>query len=158
MSTQIQDGTVKWETKDIRVKAIVDLLYPVGTVIAVANNNTPAFTKYVTWEKIGSGRVLWGADSSHSAGSTIEAGLPNITGQATWTYMGSTEADDIKTSGAFTTGDIDTTFYSYTTGNSVKRSKQKQIKIDASKSNNIYGSSTTVRPPAYAVNFWRRTA
>lgn len=88
MSTQIQDGTVKWETKDIRVKAIVDLMYPVGTVIAVANDNTPAFTKYGAWEKVGSGRVLWGADHSHKTGTTIEPGLPNITGELTNEFRG----------------------------------------------------------------------
>lgn len=32
------------------------------------------------------------------------------------------------------------------------------ISFDASKSNDIYGNSTTVQPPAIAVVFWKRTA
>ena len=28
--------------------------------------------------------------------------------------------------------------------------------LDASKSNNIYGNSSTVQPPAYKVHFWKR--
>lgn len=149
MSTQIQDGTVKWETKDIRVKAIVDLMYPVGTVIAVANDNTPAFTKYGTWSKIGNGCVLWGADSSHSAGTTIEPGLPNITGTLTHEYRGRPIND---------TGAIS---FTPTGGTGEVNSGGDPFGIlsfDASKSNSIYGKSTTVQPPAYVVTFWRRTA
>ena len=32
------------------------------------------------------------------------------------------------------------------------------LHIDASRSSSIYGNSTTVQPPAYVVNIWRRTA
>lgn len=154
MSKQIQDGTVTWETKDIRVKAIVDLLYPVGTVIAVANTNTPAFTKYGTWEKIGSGRVLWGADSSHTPGANIEAGLPNITGSILHgipSYVKGNET--VKGTGAFKRN-TETT-YNVGGGNEVK---VESIDFNASTSNSIYGKSSTVQPPAYVVNFWRRTA
>ena len=146
---EIQDGDAKFEVKDIRVKAIVDLMYPVGTVIAVANNNTPAFTKYGTWEKVGSGRVLWGADSSHSAGSTIEAGLPNIKGTFThspWSINSPT--------GAFSTNS--TTSDNIHTPGGEYGTKWPIYEFDASKSNSIYGKSTTVQPPAYVVHFYQR--
>lgn len=156
----IDDGTVRWETKDIRVNTLVDLLYPVGTVIAVANNNTPAFTKYGTWEKIGSGRVLWGADSSHSAGSTIAAGIPNITGtfEIGSLNAGASNSTTFKSSlsGAFSG--------SYTESAYVLNQKahgadnKVVVSMSASESNSIYGQSTTVQPPAYVVNFWERTA
>lgn len=157
MSTQIQDGTVKWETKDIRVKAIVDLLYPVGTVIAVANDNTPAFTKYGTWEKVGSGRVLWGADSSHPAGTTIEAGLPNITGHdvAMWADNDAPFFDGAFYAGIPGKSGIRALRYGQY-GTTTKTSVTNMF--DASRSNSIYGASDTVQPPAYVVNFWRRTA
>lgn len=153
MSTQITDGTVKWETKDIRIKAIVDLLYPVGTVIAVANNNTPAFTKYGTWSKIGSGRVLWGADASHKAGTTIEPGLPNITGNTL--FGGRNVYDNNSPSGAFYKKSVNG-FTGYPGG--TENSNSPKLYFDASKSNDIYGNSETVQPPAYVVTFWKRTA
>lgn len=159
MSTQIQDGTVTWETKDIRVKAIVDLMYPVGTVIAVANNNTPAFTKYGEWEKVGSGRVLWGAESSHSAGTTIEPGLPNITGTFEMGALntGSSNSSTFKQnlSGAFS-GSYSGSNYTNNT-NGYGGDNKAIVSMSASKSNLIYGKSTTVQPPAYVVTFWKRT-
>jgi hypothetical protein len=152
MSTQIQDGTVKWEPKDIRVKAIVDLLYPVGTVIAVANDNTPAFTKYGTWEKVGSGRVLWEADSSHPAGTTIEAGLPDITGSF------NTHINIVKVA-ALATGAFSRTADKKDGKGSLGDNMQiGTYSFNASLSNKIYGSSNTVQPPAYVVKFYRRVA
>ena len=35
-----------------------------------------------SWEEIASERVLMGASSTHAAGTTVEAGLPNITGDS----------------------------------------------------------------------------
>ena len=32
-----------------------------------------------TWEKVSTGRVIQGSDNEHLAGTTIEAGLPNLT-------------------------------------------------------------------------------
>lgn len=59
---------------------IISLIYPIGSVyISVANIN-PSQLFGGVWQEIGSGKVLQGADENHAAGTTIEAGLPNISG------------------------------------------------------------------------------
>ena len=153
----IQDGSATFHVVDSRTeqkrKEMVDLVYPVGIVVAIANDNKPDFMNYGKWEKVAPGRTLWGADSSHTAGSTIEAGLPNITGEASNSRdigLISNEGNG-KTSGAFSKGakyenDLQTAGGHQTSG----------LKFDASKSNSIYGNSTTVQPDAYVVNFWKR--
>lgn len=157
----IQDGSAKFEVHDKRMKAIVDLIYPVGSVVAIADNSTPKFMSYGMWEKVGSGRVLWGADSSYSAGTTIEAGLPEIAGNMGGaSYINSIippNTNNPSATGAFSARITTNVPYATITGpgtgpvNSV-------IGFSAKRYNAIYGNSNTVQPPAYVVNFWRRTA
>lgn len=77
-------------------------------------------------------------------GTDVEAGLPNITGT-----VGSIETGTIKPSGAFK---------NVPGGQAVSEAyrDRETITFDASKSNSIYGSSTTVQPPAHIVVFWKR--
>lgn len=104
-----------------------------------------------TWEEIASERVLMGASSTHAAGTTAEAGLPNITGKVPTTTYGTRHNE---TSGAFSLG-------SKITSNG-ENSSQNFVSyyafFDASGSNAIYGRSSTVQPAAYYVHIWRRTA
>lgn len=104
-----------------------------------------------TWEQIASERVLMGASSTHAAGTTAEAGLPNITGKVPTTTYGTRHNE---TSGAFSLG-------SKITSNG-ENSSQNFVSyyafFDASGSNAIYGRSSTVQPAAYYVHIWRRTA
>ena len=107
-----------------------------------------------TWEQIASERVLMGASSSHAAGSTVEAGLPNITGTANGGVLSmSTPSSD----GAF-----GGKYYNTTTrhggGDKGDWFSTYDRTFDASKSNAIYGRSATVQPAAYYVHIWRRVA
>lgn len=64
------------------MKAMIDVLYPVGIVITTATDNTPKPGEeygLAQWEEIGRDRVLQGC--STGAGNTIEAGLPMLMGQ-----------------------------------------------------------------------------
>ena len=72
---------LKFNTSNV-LSGIFNALYPVGAIyITSADVNTCPIQQYVgTWEKVSSGRVLQGADSEHTAGTTVEAGLPNIVG------------------------------------------------------------------------------
>lgn len=86
------------------------------------------------------GRVAWGA--TNSIGTKIEPGLPNITGTAYWSmmakdtwfsasgalYRASEVGNERSRSGGGTTGPV--------------------VGFDASRSNSIYGRSSTVQPPA----------
>ena len=55
--------------------------YPVGSIYQSTDPTSPASLFGGSWEEIASERVLMGASSTHAAGTTVEAGLPNIIGQ-----------------------------------------------------------------------------
>lgn len=102
-----------------------------------------------TWEEIASDRVLMGASRSHAAGTTVEAGLPNITGS----FVANVHYMSHEVSGAFTAGDRITS-----TGANNGDANVYKFSLDASKSNAVYGRSSTVQPAAYYVHIWRRVA
>lgn len=149
--SNIIDGTAEFQAVDARAAAIFDLIYPVGAVFATTGN-APARG---TWEEIAQGRTLQGADSSHSVGTTIEAGLPELYGstnalafqgvtQQAGVQIGDGVFKSIQAYGAsiVTTGGANSTL----------------LKFRASDANPIYGNSSTVQPPAYVVHFYRRIA
>lgn len=102
-----------------------------------------------TWEQIASDRVLMGASSNHAAGTTVKAGLPNITGS----FVADVKKGEHKVSGAFTAGNVIASTGEYNSFSDVYK-----FSLDASKSNAIYGRSATVQPAAYYVHIWRRVA
>ena len=122
-------------------------IFPVGSYWITEGTQNPGNIFGGTWKKKGQGRCLWGADDAHLAGSEIEAGLPNITGDSTAsseTYYGSN-------SGCFYLNGLRAS----TDGHKFKVSS---VSFDASRSNSIYGRSSTVQPPALVVNIWVRVA
>lgn len=141
---------------------------PVGTIIAWPSSTAP--TEGGTWllcngqscssypklvALIGNtvpslnGRFLEGTTGTPR--TIKEAGLPNITGEwsTTWRFT-----DNMTTSGPF----------SYYVGSSITSWKSsgsgtnKVLVFDASKSNSIYGKSTTVQPASYTVRFYIKAA
>ena len=123
--------------------------YPVGCVYQSTDPTSPAALFGGTWEQIASERVLMGASSSHAAGTTVKAGLPNITGS----FVADVKKGEHKVSGAFTAGNVIATTGEYNNFSDVYK-----FSLDASKSNAIYGRSATVQPAAYYVHIWRRVA
>lgn len=126
--------------------------YPVGAIYISTSSTSPASLFGGTWESIASERVLMGVSSSHGAGSTVSAGLPNITGvlkdlfvsghfnQSTGAFKRSSASGfSQQTDSSDWLGWADAQFY-------------------ASDSNSIYGNSSTVQPAAYYVYMWRRIA
>lgn len=95
-----------------------------------------------------------GASSTHAAGTTVEAGLPNIT--ATGGFYENLSVGDLnaRLTGAFYANANDQTH----TGSNGTDSDNSTLDFDASRSNPIYGRSSTVQPPAYYMNIWLRTA
>ena len=108
------------------------------------------------WEEIASDRVLMGASSSHAAGTTVEAGLPNITGSLIGTDENSGpfrgNKSGLSKSGALKFTEAKSTY----AGFSQFSGSHYNIEFDASLSNSIYGSSSTVQPAAYYVHIWHR--
>ena len=113
-----------------------------------------------TWEEIASDRVLMGASRSHAAGTTVEAGLPNIAGSLSETsndgktspFRGNKNA--ISSIGALAVTEASSPFCGY----AGYEGSVYDISFDASLSNPIYGASSTVQPAAYYVHIWRRVA
>ena len=130
-------------------KKRLDNLYPVGSIYQSTDPTSPAALFGGTWEQIASERVLMGASSSHAAGTTVKAGLPNITGS----FVADVKKGEHKVSGAFTAGSKIATTGEYNNFSDVYK-----FSLDASKSNAIYGRSATVQPAAYYVHIWRRVA
>ena len=141
------------------VKNVLSALYPVGSIYIGTQSTCPLATLISgsTWVKVSEGRVLQGSDSNHSAGTTIAAGLPNITGE-TYSTNSSAASHYANTYRGVFRG-RNTSGTSYYAGNPVSSSDiDVGISFDASRSSSIYGNSNTVQPPAYVVNIWRRTA
>ena len=124
--------------------------HPVGSIYQSTDPTSPAALFGGSWEEIASERVLMGASSTHAAGTTVKAGLPNITGTLS-DVMGSFYAYP-SGSGAFSVKGIGRSLENGSSGN------YGNISFDASKSNAIYGRSSTVQPAAYYVHIWHRVA
>ena len=134
------------------ITTVLSTLYPVGSLYLGTQSTCPLITLIPgsTWELVAQDRSLQGSSTNHAANTTINAGLPNITGTAKLN-------DDLafqSASGAFTLTDS----YSRDVASNRSGSQAHTISFSAQSSNSIYGNSTTVQPPAYVTNIWRRTA
>ena len=157
--TTSNNADTTYTMNELAVK-ILGSIYPVGSIYIGTMSTCPlAALGLGTWTLVSAGRVLQGSDSSHSAGSTIEAGLPNIKGNfKVWKFA---EAD-----GAFykngswggansKDGGGDNT-YKISFDASLGETKTNGT-LKSSSDYKIYGKSDTVQPAAYVVNVWRRT-
>ena len=88
-------------------------------------------------------RTVWG-NGTNTVGTTLSAGLPNITGSA---GSGNSTGGYRSPTGAFTSNG------SCYSADARFQSPNVYMKFDASLSNSIYGKSTTVQPPARVVRF-----
>lgn len=132
--------------------------YPVGSIFQTVGNTSPAALFGGTWQEIAQNRVLMGASYAHAAGTTVEAGLPNITGSLIETEAESSpfrgSKASLSKSGALKFTEVNTDWGGY----SSLSGSAYNIQFDASLSNSIYGRSYTVQPAAYYVHIWKRVA
>ncbi len=133
------------ETIDLAVKTAILRAHPIGSYYLTEGNEDPA-------DFIGGGNrlkslVIQASDDTHLAGTTAEAGLPNITGvfsrkvNNSYGFKGAFYEMEL---GEKTSGEYGGTGYPSGVG------------FDASRSNAIYGKSDTVQPPARFCNVWKR--
>lgn len=156
---KIGNGINVAEDGTISVDVSVDTVFPVGSIYLSKNNTSPAELFGGTWVKIAANRAIMGASSTHVAGTTVDAGLPNITGsfasnsdEGGSPFCGS--ASRLSANGSLTFIERRTDYGGYTKFSG----SQYNIEFDASRSNPIYGASNTVQPPAYYINIWERIA
>lgn len=125
--------------------------YPVGSIYQSTDAASPAALFGGAWEQIAENRVLMGASDSHPAGSTVEAGLPNIVFNLNDNYFGESPTG---------TGGVSVSVRGSTylrSGGSMPAT-YGNVSFDASGSSSIYGNSRTVQPPAYYVYIWKRVS
>ena len=142
----------------LEVQKLAD--HPVGSIYQSTDPTSPAALFGGTWEEIASDRVLMGASRSHAAGTTVEAGLPNIAGSLSETsndgkttpFRGNKNA--ISSIGALAVTEASSPFCGY----AGYEGSAYDISFVASRSNPIYGRSSTVQPAAYYVHIWQRVA
>jgi len=127
--------------------------YPVGSIYQSTDPTSPAALFGGSWEEIASERVLMGASSTHAAGTTVKAGLPNLKGSSSG--VASTAYPNVSSSGALSISTNNGGLAGYEGGS---YGSNCTVSFDASKSNAIYGRSTTVQPAAYYVHIWHRVA
>jgi len=131
------------------LQSLLETMYPVGAIYIGTMEICPMSALFGTWEKVSSGRVLQGADEDHSAGETIEAGLPNIT------YSNGGLTSDPVFDGPLAQVSRWNVMQNETTSSTRFIANYS---FDASRSNSIYGNADTVQPAAFVVNIWKRTA
>ena len=127
--------------------------YPVGSIYQSTDPTSPAALLGGSWEEIAPERVLMGASSTHAAGTTVEAGLPNLKGSSSG--VASTAYPNLSNSGALSMNTNNGGLAGYEGGS---YGSNCTVSFDASKSNAIYGRSSTVQPAAYYVHIWHRVA
>ena len=141
----IEDGIADcYDYVNTQITAMLSTIYPVGSIYISTSATNPLEALFGTWELVAANKALWTGDGTN-ANTTKAAGLPNITGRV---YSGD---NGLGPTDAF-----------YTSGNSNgptgNYANRPVIYFNASRSSSIYGKSSTVQPPAYVVNVWRRVA
>ena len=155
-----EDGNVVFYNKQEVFLAV----HPVGSIFLSTSDVEPAELYGGTWEKIAEERTLMGASTAHPVNTTVEAGLPNITGSFqtrtapvtgyTGVLVGSSGAFDKHVVRGSEEADSPIFKSASETGGAPLNNDIQYF--DSSRSNPIYGASDTVQPPAYYLYIWKR--
>ena len=145
INEKLDDYTTKEE--------ILNKTYPVGSIYISIDSTNPSSLFGGEWEQVSRGRTLFGEGTlngiTYTANTTVNAGLPNITGTINLKGIegvsGSTSLTTTKT------GTWNNTHTNYGYDGGIWR-----FNLDASNSSAIYGASTTVQPNAYVTYMWKR--
>ena len=150
---QVIDLAVKTAVFKAKKEAILECR-PIGSYFITETEDDPNILFGGRWQKLTGRYVLQCSDDSHKAGTTVEAGLPNIIAHYD-DNIGYANADMVGWHGAVYLGNAASSLIT-----SKKTEDGKKYchtwDFDASKSNPIYGNSDTVQPPARIVNVWKR--
>ena len=146
-------GASKNYTDKKIAEMIIDFVYPVGSIYLSINKVSPETFMGGKWELIEEGRALWTTESN-DGGELIDAGLPNIKGDLTLVGGGSS-GGWFTANGAIKEKSSGNRRY-WASSNGASAGVSSGFEIDASKSNEIYGKSDTVQPPAIKVYAFKR--
>lgn len=134
---------------------LLNKIYPIGSIYISVNQTSPASFIGGTWQALDEGRTLWTTTTAGQGGTTVSAGLPNIEGSLESVVMAKTYDNQPYSTGALSFGN---NVVSISGAGNGWWTYLKPLYFNANDSNDIYGSSSTVQPPAYRVYMWKRTA
>lgn len=146
----IEDGIADcYDYVNTQITAMLETIYPVGSIYISTSETNPLEALFGTWELVAANKALWTGNGTN-ANTTIAAGLPNVTGSASIAR-------------SYGTGDGGALYYdgrqkAYIAYNNTSSLDGTILRLNASRSSSVYGKSSTVQPPAYVVNVWRRVA
>ena len=153
--SSVTDNTTKIATTEWVID-VLEAIYPVGSLYMGTQNSCPLSAFFGTWTLVSAGNALWTGNGTSGSGTTanenyanapanttIDAGIPDHS----HTYQTAPSKNGAPDGGGDTGG------YAYWRSGSTNDNTS-----NASSSSSIYGKSSTVQPPAYVVNVWRRTA
>lgn len=138
------------------IRTLLKAMYPVGSIYIGTNTTCPMATIIPgsTWTLVAANKALW-TGSGNNGNTTIEAGLPNITGSV---VNGGADDEGPLSGSSAGSGCFSVSKTGKNGASGSASAGGYNFAFNASNSNPIYGKSTTVQPPAYVVNVWRRTA
>lgn len=155
---QTFDGTSANAQSGASILGLLETIYPVGALYIGTTSTCPLASLFGIWTLVAQDKALWTGDGTN-ADTTIAAKLPNIKGGLqSGGVSGSTwDSNVTTTSGAFSRSGSSS--YASRGTNLAAGSYLIRADFNAANSNSIYSdSATTVQPPAYVVNVWKRTA
>lgn len=155
---QVIDLAVKTAVLKAKKEAILEC-HPVGSYFLTETEDDPNVLFGGRWQKLTGRYVLQCSDDYHKAGTTVEAGLPDIVGYIKLELPGGGSPMSSAGIEALYTNYSAKRISGYTMdGSYVTRSADNFLHFDASRSSSIYGNSDTVQPPARVVNVWKRVS
>ena len=146
-------GASKNYTDKKIAEMIIDFVFPVGSIYLSVNKVSPETFMGGKWELIEEGKALWTTESN-DGGELVDAGLPNIKGDLT-VVGGGSSGGWYTANGALKEKSSGNRRY-WASSNGTSAGVSSGFEIDASKSNEIYGKSNTVQPPAIKVYAFKR--
>lgn len=133
-AADIPSGFLLCDGSEVKIDEYEDLYEVIGATYGQTDSTTFCLPDLKD-------KTVWGKGTETTLGQTLEAGLPNITGGFNKTkWDGANGAFYFVGSGG-------------TNSNAASGGSGSYVGFDASRSNSIYGKSSTVQPPAVVTNF-----
>lgn len=132
---------------------LLQTIYPVGSIYIGTMSVCPLRALFGTWTLVAQDKVLQGAGTRGSVGSTLNESLPNI---VAGNLLHSDLADGTISGAIETTRSTDSNEAKFP--NSNRSYATTGVRINASIGSSTYQDNAPVQPDAYLVNIWQRTA
>lgn len=145
-----------FENQPVYEKGLIDLIYPVGSIIINDGTNPGSYLTGTTWNLYATNyQVVY---AHQTAGTTVSEQLPNITGNLGEIRIASNVSGRAPTkSGALSGSSTNNYDWAFTQQSSVVGAALS-VNFDASKSSSVYTNNGKVRPAGITACYWKRVS